>query len=441
MRKLYAIFILFAALGARGQVITTVAGNGAGGDGSPAITASVISPEYLAFDKYGNLYFTQDDNKIRKIDTAGTITTIAGTGSPGFSGDGGPAIFAQTNQPCGLAVDSTGNVFFADFINNRIRRIDATTGIITTIAGTGVSGFSGDNGVAIAAALYLPCGLCFDKYYNLYVGDYGNHRIRKIDVNGIITTIAGNGLVGWSGNDGPAISASISLSAGLFVDSIGNIYIAEWGYNTVRKIDTNGIIHLLAGDTSAAVYNGDDILAINAHLDPFFVMPNNNGGIYISDSYNDRIREVDADGIIHTIAGTGVGGFSGDGGPAIAAEINNSTGLALDSCGNLYFGQVNTPRIRKVAFNPNCVPENVKDIKSINSLSIYPNPVRDGLTLTLSKGEGSIGRETLYITNTMGQVLLQKECTGTKTSIDVSGLPAGLYMVRVGDAVGRFVKE
>ena len=340
----------------KAQVITLFAGGGTGVDGTPAITASVFDPNFMTFDAHGSFYFAENSgNKVRKIDSAGIISTLAGTGAFGFSGDSGLATLAKLNQTAGVAVDTLGNVFIADAINNRIRRVDAITHIITTIAGNSTAGFGGDSGLASAATLYQPSGICFDKSGSLYIGDYGNHRIRKINASGIITTVAGNGSYGWGGNGGQATAAKITPVGEIFIDTTGNIYFTEWTYGTIRMVNTAGIILLVAGDTSSHVYNGDGIPATNAHIDPFGVAINDSGVICFSDVANNRIRLIDASGIIHTLAGTGIAGNTGDNGPADSAEIHTPNGVAIDHCGSVYLGQVNTPRIRKINF-PGTLP-------------------------------------------------------------------------------------
>ena len=209
--------------------------------------------------------------------------------------------------------------------------------------------------MASAATLNHPGGICFDKSGNLYIGDDGNYRVRKVNTSGFITNYAGNGLLGWGGDGGLAINAKCNPYSGICIDTNGNLYIAEWGSGTVRKIDPAGIITTIAGDTSSHTYNGDGIPATSAHLDPDFILIADSGAVIISDAVNNRLRKIDVAGIIHTLAGIGVAGYSGDNGPSDSAKINYPTGLAFDHCGHLFFGQNTPPRIRKITF-PGTLP-------------------------------------------------------------------------------------
>ena len=353
MKKIILIAALLICFSAKlcGQTISTIAGGGTGGDGIPATSSSICDPNGLVFDADGNLYFTENlCHKIRKINTSGIISTIAGTGIPGFSGDSWMATLAQINQPCGIAIDSLGNIFFADAQNSRIRKINATTGIIQTVVGNGIAGFSGDSGMATSCSLNFPGCVCFDKFGNLYVGDYGNKRIRKVNTVGIINTIAGNGMIGWSGDGGPATNAKCNPYNSMCTDNNGNLFIAEWSNYVVRKIDSFGIISTVAGDTSSYVYNGDDQIATHANMGPDYIAIGQSGNLYISDYNNNRVRWIDDSGIIHTVAGNGGMGLSGDGGLSDSAEIYGPSGITFGRCMDLYIGQVNFPRIRKVTF-------------------------------------------------------------------------------------------
>ena len=331
------------------QTIDTVAGTGRSGfsgDGGPAVAAELRRPLGVAVDSAGNVYIADViDYRIRKVDSTGTITTIAGTGRSGFSGDGGPAVAAELHNPRGVAVDSAGNVYIADVSNDRIRKVDST-GTITTIAGTGELGFSGDGGPAVEAELYYPYGVAVDSAGNLYIADSGNQRIRKVDSTGTITTIAGTGRSGFSGDGGPAVEAELRTPRSVAVDSAGNVYIADVRDRRIRKVDSTGTITTIAG-TGEFGFNGDGGPAVAAELrSPDGVAVDSAGNVYIADSRTQRIRKIDSTGTITTIAGTGRSGFSGDGGPAVEAELRSPVGVAVDSAGNVYIADSFNHRIR-----------------------------------------------------------------------------------------------
>ena len=328
--------------------IDTFAGRPAFVDGGPAVEAELYNPAGVAVDGAGNLYIADaSNNGIRKVDSTGTITTIAGTGELGFSGDGGPAVEAELYDPAGVAVDSAGNLYIADSGNQRIRKIDST-GTITTIAGTGEFGFSGDGGPAVEAELRSPRGVAVDSAGHVYITDTRNQRIRKIGWRGTITTIAGTGEFGFSGDGGPAAAARLAFPHSVAVDSAGNVYITDSGNRRIRKIDSTGTITTIAG-TGEFGFSGDGGPAVEAELyDPYGVAVDSAGNVYIADTSNRRIRKIDSTGTIITIAGTGEFGFSGDGGQAVEAELRNPYGVAVDSAGNVYIADVSDHRIRKV---------------------------------------------------------------------------------------------
>ena len=347
------LFLFIVPVCIHAQIITTYAGNGIGGhsgDGGAATLAKISNPHGGAFDKYGNLYFAQTAGaRISKVDTMGIITTFAGTGIIGSNGDGGPATNARI-YPDAIALDTFGNIYFTD--SYKVRKIDIITGIITTIAGNGTSGYSGDGGSAISSTLYSPWGICFDKHNNLYIGD--GFALRKINSLGMINKITGDGTLGFTGDGGPAISAKCGTVLGVCIDTIGNLFFADADNRRVRRIDTNGIITTYAGNGVSA-YNGDGIIDTAAHIGPLDVYADKEGALYIIDASNQRIRKVDALGIIHTIAGTGIAGYNGDSIAADTAKIYNPGGLAHDDCGNIYFGDAANNRFRKVTYPPSSI--------------------------------------------------------------------------------------
>lgn len=335
-------------------IITTVAGNGNfgfSGDGGPATQASLAYPTGVAVDSGSNLYFTApDDNRIRRVAAAtGIISTVAGNGSYGFTGDGGLAIMASLRSPRGITVDSSGNLYVGDTYNQRIRRVDAATRIITTVAGNGANAFIGDGGPATSASLYNPVGIALDSGGNLYIADSYNQRVRRVDPSGIITTVAGNATYVFSGDGGPATEASLLYPAGVALDSGGNLYIADTYHQRIRLVGAaSGVINTLAGN-GTSWFSGDGGDATDASLYSYGVAADNGGNLYIADTYNRRIRRVDTGGIISTIAGNGTAAFSGDGGPATSASIDLGFGVALDSSVNFYFADSRNLRVRRVA--------------------------------------------------------------------------------------------
>jgi serine/threonine protein kinase, bacterial len=333
--------------------MTTYVGTGSSGfsgDGGKATEARLNVPAGLAFDKRGNLYIAdRSNNRIRKVDTRGTITTIAGTGTPGFSGDGGPATQAQLNLPSGVALDGKGNIFISDRSNNRIRVIDSS-GKIRTYAGSGKDGYKGDNGPALKASIDRPFGIALDKKGNLFIADRRNNRVRKVNKQGIITTVAGDGGFFMMGDNGPAYRASVAAPTGVAVDDQGTLYIADRGNNRIRAVDSQGMISTVVG-TGQQDYNGDSEVArdTNLHL-PFGVALNPEGKLLVIDRSHYRIRSVDLKrGTVKTIAGNGHKMFAGDGGPATGATLSFPHGIAVDKNDNVLISDKGNYRIRKIA--------------------------------------------------------------------------------------------
>ncbi|HEY6007873.1 MAG TPA: hypothetical protein VIU40_06070, partial [Geobacteraceae bacterium] len=305
--------------------ISTFAGGGAG-DWSVATAGCVHNPGGVAVDGAGNIYIAdQYNNRVRKV-AAGTgiITTVAGNGVWGYSGDNGPATAAMLKEPRGVAVDGAGNLYIADTTNGRIRKVAAGTGIITTVAGTGNQTYVlGDGGPATAAELYYPMDVIVDSAGNLIIADRDSHRVRRVDaVTGIITSVAGVFGSGYSGDDGPATEASLCQPSGVALDSAGNLYIADTCNDTVRMVAAGtGIITTVVG-FGANGYYGDGGAATDAMLNaPMGVSVDGAGNLFIADTNNNRVRKV-ANGIITTVAGNGTKTYAGDNGAATQASLN-----------------------------------------------------------------------------------------------------------------------
>lgn len=351
MRSSFVVSIFISlSLDLSAQTITTFAGNGTydySGDGGPAAYASVYSPSAVAADRSGNVFVVDSMNSvIRKVSANGIITTYAGTGVYGFSGDGGPATAAGLFRPSGVEASTFGDIFIADTYNNRIRKV-SSGGIITTIAGNGVGSFSGDSGMATSASLLRPNGVAVDAAGNVFIADTGNGRVRKVSTSGIITTVAGGGKA-TPGDGGPATAASLASVTAVAVDRDGNIYLAD--EFRIRMVPANGSITTIAGNGQQD-YSGDGALAVRASLyGASGIAVNAARDVFIADTNNNRIRKVSgANGIITTIAGNGVYGFSGDNGPATIASLSHPAGVAVDSAGNLFIADTDNTRVREVS--------------------------------------------------------------------------------------------
>jgi glucose/arabinose dehydrogenase len=334
-------------------VMTTVAGGGSPaqgvGDDGPAVQARLSDLYSVTMGPDGSLYVAEEKsgNRIRKIDPNGVITTVAGTGEAGYAGDGGPATAARLNSPRDVALGRDGSLYIADRYNNRIRRVDPA-GIITTVAGNGEKRFAGDGGPATAASLAAPDSVTVGPDGSLYIADTSNARIRKVDPAGIIATIAGNGKQAYGGDGGPAIEASMFNPCGVKLGADGSIYIAEGSSKRIRKVDPAGIITTFAGKTEGG-YCGDGGPATAACLgEPKDIALATDGSVYIADSGSGRVRKVDPAGIITTVAGNGNPAYCGDGGPATQASLQYPTGIAFAPDGSFYISDTYISRIRKV---------------------------------------------------------------------------------------------
>ena len=413
-------------------IITTVAGNGYNGytgDDGLAISAEVSAPGGVVADSSGNLYIASyGSSVVRKVEAStGIITTIAGNGIAGYSGDGGLATNAKLNQPCGLAIDAAGNIYIADTGNSRIRKVTASTGIITTVAGNGTFGYTGDGGAATSAEVSLVETLTVDAAGNLYIPDEDNNVVRKVAAStGIITTVAGTGATGYSGDGGPAVSAKLYHTASVALDASGNLYIVDGSNNVIRKVTVaSGVITTIAGNGTAG-YTGDNGSALSAKLNPSSggIVVDSAGDIYFSDRLNSVIRKViSSSGLISTIAGNGVDGYSGDGGPATSAELAQPQGIGLDSVGNIYIADIYNNRVREVgALGSTSITVTV----SPSSATLYAsqqkqfsatvtNTSNTGVTWSITPaGVGSINSFGLY--TAPATITSQQTVTATATS-------------------------
>jgi sugar lactone lactonase YvrE len=339
---------------AHSQTITTVAGvigsPGYVGDAGPANNARFNQPRAVATDNDGNLYIADMRNHVIRKVSNGVVNTVAGNGTNGTAGAGGPATAAQLAQPTGMTIDNDGNIYIADYNASVIKKV-TTSGIMTIFAGNGTEGFSGDGGPASQAKLYRPTAVASDKDGNLYISDASNKVIRKVTKAGVITTIAGvPGRAGYAGDGGPATKALLTQPAGIAVDYSGNVYIADPSNSVIRKVNASGIITTFAG-TGVAGYSGDNGPAIKAQFQigsPQGLAVDPAGNVYASDYQNHAIRKINSKGIITTIAGNGAPDYAGDGGPAILSKIWYPIGIATDIAGNVFITDSYNNTIREI---------------------------------------------------------------------------------------------
>jgi sugar lactone lactonase YvrE len=431
--------------------ITTLSGDGMvgyNGNNIPAITSQLSNPTSVSVDDSGNVYFADNgNNMIREINKAGNILKIAGNGTGGYSGDGGPAGKAQLSGPDGITVNDSGYVFIADEYNNRIRKVNPVTNTITTIAGKGNAGYSGDGGYATNAELFYPVDIAIDSKGNIFIADMINDRIREINaVSHGIKTVAGNGYNstkwsgGFSGDGGLATLAELNQPQGVAVDNNNNLYIADtWNYR-IRKVNlTTGKISTIAGNGNWG-YSGDGGPATVAELSPpTSVKVDAFGSIYIADFYNNVVRQVNVwDSAISTIAGTSIQSYSGDGGPAVSADLDLAHGLGFDTWGNLYIADYGNNRIRMVT-----TPAGISTLKQKGSISVYPNPAENEIHINISGFESD--HATLQVIDITGKVVMQKEISklysAAPVSLNISGLSQGMYFVNLKSAVQQITAK
>jgi len=440
----YVLFILFT-YSSQAQTICTIAGSGPtgpaacrySGDGGPATNALLCLPTAIVLDPLGNIYFTQGSAPcVRKINPSGIITTIAGTGIGAYGGDGGPATAANFEELAGIGMDKIGNIYVSDEGNQRVRKID-TAGIVTTIAGNGSPGYSGDGSAATLAQLHAPYDLTLDSSGNIYIADYTNSCIRKVNKLGIICTVAGTGTAGYNGDGVPATQAQLNKIYALAVDKDNNIYICDAYNYRVRKVNAAGVITTIAG-TGTNGYSGDGGAATLAEIGVLRgIALDNSGNIYLSEFNNMVIRKINSAGIITTIAGTGSLGFSGDGGPASAAQFYSLAGMAIAVDGDIYIGDGNNQRVREIHYTSASV--NTVNYKE-PEIAIMPNPSVNGkFTLFLSSDKTE--NIQIEVADIVGRKLM--EITGlTNRDIPITlENNAGIYFVKVTSAYGQVCKK
>jgi type IX secretion system substrate protein/NHL repeat-containing protein len=439
MKYIYRLLILILLISSSSvnaqQKINTIAGTGITGfygDGGSAPAAEFHAPIGVAVDMTGNVYIDDySNNRIRKINANGLITTVVGNGTPGNSGNGSIATSCEV-IPHSVAVDRQGNVYMSDANYSVVRKMNAETNIITTVAGNSVWGYSGNGGPAVNASLRVPLGIALDTAGNLYIADAGNHCIRKVDAAGIISTIAGIDSAGYTGTPGLADTSRLDSPTAVAVDLAGNVYITDYGNNVIRKVDVDGFISTFAGTQGVYNYAGDNGLASLAQLyQPQGIAVDAVGNVYFADSYNNVIRKVDTFGIIHTVVGNGTRGFGGDLGDALGANLSTPYGIALNANGDIYIADANNERIRKTY--PYAGGVGVNSLSGSAGLLAYPNPFVNNVTVS---GLDKTDKVSMYdILGRTVALVANVNNAGVQT-FTLDGLAAGIYVLKAWDASG-----
>ena len=419
---LFALFTVIPTL-LLSQTITTIAGTGLStynGNGLLATATNIGNGGRMTLNNSGELIFVDvTSHLLRKIDINGVMTIIAGNLSAGYQGENVLATTTSLNYPAGVVIDSMGNIIFCETTNCRIRKID-TNGIITTIAGNGECSSTGDNGLATLATIRGPQYLTIDSQGNLYFSESQFHTVRKIDTSGIITRIAGTYIGGYNGDNILATNARINFPLGLAVDPQGNVFIAEVFGQRIRKIDTNGIITTIAG-TGIAGFNGTNIQATTAQINrPSGMRFDVQGNLYFGDEYNNRIRKINTNGVITTVAGSGLQGYFGDGGNALSAMFDRPSDIIFDSSGSMYISDNFNYRIRRVTN----VLSNEDFAAHEDDIQLAPNPAVNGIT-TLYFPE--LVNE-IKVFDLVGQNVLSEKVDG-KNNLEINIQKPGIYLV------------
>jgi hypothetical protein len=445
MKKVYTIIAALSILAtAKAQyTVSTYAGTGIAG----LVNGSLVNAQFnhsfgMCRDQSGNIFIADNGNNcIRKITAAGVVSTYAGSSVAGYN-DGVDTV-ALFNAPSGVCVDDSGNIYVADFQNQRIRKIN-TSGMVSTVAGSGIAGYN--DGIGIAAQFNYPRGICIDASYNLYVGDSWNHRIRKISPGGNVTTYAGGGTAIGVGSVGAYVDASDTSArfytpCGVVVDGQGNVYVADAYNHRIRKIDTGAMVSTVVGSGPTGVGQGGyaNGPALSARLNvatELFV--DSTGNIYIGDTFNNRVRKMSiSSGMVINLAGNGSPGFVN--GADSTAEFNYPRGIIAGDNDMVYVADYNNNCIRLIS----PLSTRINNLSNSNAVSIYPNPANDRVTIEYCSDSASENYLVLYTTN--GRQLLHQDTKNGETTIDISAFPSGMYFMKLvtdnSIAVKKIIKQ
>lgn len=420
-------FVFLFSVSAFAQDISTVAGNGvpgSSGDGGQATDALLHGPAGMYMSASGDVYFAdQYNNRIRKIDGSGVITTVAGSDTMGFSGDGGPATDARLNFPVNVTFDGNGNMYIADRGNHRVRMVSGS-GTITTVAGNGVAGFGGDGDTATNASLNQPSGVAVDDSGNVYIADKLNNRIRKVDAMGMISTIVGTGAAGYNSDDQPFTTmVTVNRPSDVVIAPSGELYFADTYNNMIRKIDNEtGKVRTIKAQLSWVPAIVDNITWTSWPVGLDF---DSHGNLYVANMGNYSVVKLDSASVMYKICGT-TDGFSGDGGRADLAKISRAMGVAADDAGNVYVADHDNERIRYVTTTvstPNIVAAGT-------DVQIFPNPAKSG-NFNIKLSGAANQAYTFTVADVLGRVVYEgASWSGVTTGVDLDQ-HAGIYVVSV----------